>query len=66
MNGTKLTKLQLLLDLLKDGKWHSSDELVYNVSHRFGATIHEARKKGYLIETRNIASNPFEYRMQSI
>jgi hypothetical protein len=59
----KLTNLEKLIAILKDGKWHSSDELAANVSFRFGHTIFEARKKGYLIEKKQVAKNQFEYRL---
>lgn len=59
----KLTNLEKLIAILKDGKWHSSDELAANVSFRFGHTIFEARKKGYLIEKKQVANNQFEYRL---
>jgi biotin operon repressor len=59
----KLTNLEKLIAILQDGKWHSSDELAANVSFRFGHTIFEARKKGYLIEKKQVAKNQFEYRL---
>jgi hypothetical protein len=59
----KLTNLERLIAILKDGKWHSSDELANKVSWRFGHTVFEARKKGYSIEKRKVAHNRFEYRM---
>jgi hypothetical protein len=59
----KLTNLEQLIAILKDGKWHSSDELANKVSWRFGHTVFEARKKGYSIEKRKVAHNRFEYRM---
>jgi biotin operon repressor len=58
-----LTNLERLIAILKDGKWHSSDELANKVSWRFGHTVFEARKKGYSIEKRKVAHNRFEYRM---
>lgn len=59
----KSTNLEKLIAILKDGKWHSSDELAANVSFRFGHTVFEARKKGYLVEKRQVAHNQFEYRL---
>ena len=58
----KSTNLEKLIAILKDGKWHSSDELAANVSFRFGHTVFEARKKGYLVEKRQVANKLFEYR----
>ncbi|MBO9999393.1 MAG: hypothetical protein J7641_10380 [Cyanobacteria bacterium SID2] len=60
------TNLQRLLALLKDGKWHSADELASQVSFRFGHTVFEARQKGYLIEKRRVAHNHFEYRLAAM
>ncbi|HAG85271.1 MAG TPA: hypothetical protein DCL61_30035 [Cyanobacteria bacterium UBA12227] len=59
----KSTNLERLIAVLKDGRWHSSDELASKVSFRFGDTVFKARKKGYSIETRQLARNQFEYRM---
>lgn len=59
----RVTNLQKLLAVLRDMEWHSSDELVYKVSHRFSHTVFEARKKGYKIEKRKVAHNKFEWRM---
>lgn len=59
----KLTNLNRLIATLKDGKWHSSDELAAKVSFRFGHTVFEARKKGYFIEKRQVGYNQFEYRL---
>ena len=57
--------LEKLLTILKDGNWHSSDELAANVSFRFGDTVFKARKKGYLVEKRQVAYNQFEYRLSA-
>ncbi|BAY41307.1 hypothetical protein NIES2111_57030 (plasmid) [Nostoc sp. NIES-2111] len=59
----KSTNLEKLLAILKDGKWHSSDELAAKVSFRFGHTVFEAREKGYVVEKRQVAYNQFEYRL---
>ena len=59
----KQNNCKRLIELLKDYEWHSSDELAFKVSWRFGHTIFEARKKGFVIETRQIAHNKFEYRL---
>lgn len=60
---SRLSNLKRLLSILKDGHWHSSDELAAKVSWRFGHTVYEARKKGYSIELRKVAHNQFEYRL---
>lgn len=61
----KLTNLEKLITILKDGNWHSSDELARDVSFRFGDTVFKARKKGYLIDKRQVAHNQFEYRLSA-
>ncbi|MGL5062759.1 MAG: hypothetical protein ACRC62_22525 [Microcoleus sp.] len=61
----KKTNLEKLLTLLKDGKWHSANELAVEISWRFGHTVLEARRKGYPVEKRKIAHNQFEYRLMS-
>jgi hypothetical protein len=57
------TKLEILLEILSDKAWHSSEELASKVGFRFGDTIFKARKKGYCVETRPFAHNQFEYRI---
>jgi hypothetical protein len=57
------TNLERLLRLLGDKLWHSGEELAVKVSWRFGATIHEARGKGYAIERRRAGHNQYEYRL---
>ena len=59
----KSTNVERLVAVLKDGRWHSSEELANKVSWRFGHTVFEARKKGYLVEKRKVAHNRFEYRI---
>lgn len=59
-----MTKLDLLVTVMQDGEWHSTDELVQRVGHRFSATKHVAEKQGYLFEKRR-QGNRFEYRMVS-
>ncbi len=59
----KNTNLEKLIEVLRDGRWHSADELAAKVSFRFGHTIFEGRKKGYSIEKRQVARSQFEYRL---
>jgi hypothetical protein len=51
---TAKKKLELLLEVLADYEWHWGEELAVTVSWRFGATIKEARNKGYEIETERV------------
>ena len=60
---SKLTNLKRLLSVLKDGQWHTGDELAAKVSLHFQHTVYEARKKGYLIELKKVGHNQFEYRL---
>jgi hypothetical protein len=57
MQQSKVTKVDLLMDVLNDGEWHWADELATKVGWRFGATIKEARNKSYTIETNRIGLN---------
>jgi hypothetical protein len=59
----EMTKLEKLLALLRDGYWHSNDELVQEVEHRFSATMHVARQQGYRFEKRRVDRQQFEYRL---
>lgn len=59
-----MTMLEKLSLALSDGNWHSTEELVQEVGHRFLATIHVAIKKhGYQIEKRRTGGSQCEYRM---
>jgi hypothetical protein len=48
---------------MSDGRWHHADELVDKVSHRFSATIHVLKPKGYRFEKRKVNAKQYEYRM---
>lgn len=52
-----------LLQLMHDGCWHSTEELVHRVSHRFSATMHVLRKRGYKFDKRRIEAQQYEYRL---
>jgi len=57
------TKIEELISLFRDGKWHSIEEISEKIAPRFGHAVHEARKQGYQIEKRKTADNSFEYRI---
>jgi hypothetical protein len=57
-----MTKLELLVGLMGDGGWHSTDDLVCQVGHRFSATKYVAEKQGYQFDRRRNGQS-FEYRM---
>ncbi len=59
-----MTKLELLVSVMEDGKWYSTDDLVSQVGHRFSATKHVAQKQGYQFDRRREGTR-FEYRMVS-
>lgn len=52
-----------MLRLMSDGLWYSTDELVEKISHRFSATMHVLKKRGYNFEKRPIEGNKKEYRL---
>lgn len=58
-----MTTIEKLLHVLADGGWHSTEELVQKVGHRFSATIHVAKRKGDRIEKRRVDNKQFEYRL---
>lgn len=59
-----MTKLEKLTQVLSDGGWHSTGELVEKVGHRFSATIHRAVKdQGWRVEKRRNDARTFEYRL---
>lgn len=61
------TKRQRTLDLLRDRQWHSNTEFVNaGCGYRYGAHIHELRKRGYLIEARSITFARWEYRLRRL
>ena len=57
-----MTKLELLVSVMEDGKWYSTEDLVDRVGHRFSATKHVAEKHGYQFDRRREGTR-FEYRM---
>jgi len=61
-----MTQLEKLSSVLSDGNWHSTEELVQEVGHRFSATLHIAIKKhGFYIEKRRGSDRQFEYRLRN-
>jgi hypothetical protein len=58
-----MTTIEKLLLVLSDGNWHSTEELVQEVGHRFSATVHVAKQRGDRIEKRRVDRNQFEYRL---
>jgi len=52
-----------MLRLMSDSCWHSKNELVEKISHRFSATMHVLTKRGYQFEKRCIHGQQYEYRL---
>ncbi len=62
-----MTMLDKLHQLMDDGQWHSTAELVEQVGHRFSATLHRAVKQhGRQVEKRRADLKTFEYRWLAI
>ncbi|MGL5062757.1 MAG: hypothetical protein ACRC62_22515 [Microcoleus sp.] len=51
-----------MLRLMSDGHWHSANELIVSISHRFSATMYVLRKQGYRFE-KHRSGKQHEYRL---
>jgi hypothetical protein len=61
-----MTQVEQLDQVLQDGQWHSTAELVERVGHRFSAALHRAvKEQGWRIEKRRSDARTFEYRLTS-
>lgn len=59
-----MTRFEALAMVLADGNWHTTDELVQEVGHRFSATLHRAvKEQGWQVEKRRSDARTFEYRL---
>jgi hypothetical protein len=59
-----MTQQEKLEQVLGDGDWHSTNELVEQVGHRFSATLHRAvKQQGWQVERRRADARTFEYRL---
>jgi len=58
-----MTTIEKLQTVLSDGSWHSTEELVQEVGHRFSATIRVAKQRGDRIEKRRVDKSQFDYRL---
>lgn len=64
VGGMAVTMLEKLTQVLNDGQWHSTAELVEQVGHRFSATLHRAvKEQGWQVEKRRSDARTFEYRL---
>lgn len=57
------TQTKRMLHLMSDGAWHSADELVDKIGHRFSAPMHVLRKQGYVFDRRRTHGQKHEYRL---
>ncbi|WP_271835342.1 hypothetical protein [Dolichospermum lemmermannii] len=48
---------------MSDSCWHSTEELVEKISHRFSATMHVLKKRGYQFNKRRIQGQQHEYKL---
>ncbi|WOD37120.1 hypothetical protein [Nodosilinea sp. E11] len=58
-----MTMIEKLAQVLGDGQWHSTSEMVEQVGHRFSAVLHRAKQKGWQVEKRRAVEQMFEYRL---
>jgi hypothetical protein len=59
-----MTKQEKLAQILGDGGWHSTAELVEGVGHRFSATLHRAvQNQGWQVEKQRVDAHTFAYRL---
>lgn len=52
-----------MLRLMSDGAWHSADELIEKISHRFSAPMHILTKQGHAFEKRHLGRKRYAYRL---
>jgi hypothetical protein len=52
-----------MLQVMSDSCWHSTGELVEKISHRFSATMHVLKKRGYEFDKRRIQGQQYEYKL---
>jgi hypothetical protein len=64
------TQKQKLLEVLKDGAWHPTTEIlgkVYGLDHsgiaRIGARIHDLKEDGHRIESEKLKDSVWQYRL---
>lgn len=62
-HARRRSKRDALLDLLRDGEWHTTIECARVGGLRFGGRIGELRALGYDIETRGASDDSFAYRL---
>lgn len=65
--NAKPTKKARLLQLLKDRRYHTSNELLKAGGYRYGARLHNLRSDGYVFSVKQSVKSPslFQYRLVS-
>ena len=59
-NSTQLTKAEKMLNLLSDGQWHTTKELVRRVGHTFAVAKFNLTNWGYFIEKQSHPKKRFQ------
>lgn len=60
------TQKQRILELLKDGDWHSNGEIVFSLRIlRASARVYDLRADGYTIEAKAGKDGAYFYRLKS-
>ena len=60
------TRKELLLDVLCDGRPHTTNELLRRVGHRFSASKHALSREGYVIDVYPHPRRRWQYLYQLI
>jgi len=58
-----MSNKDLMLELLRDGKWHSNRELQDVAGFCYSARKSELRKEGWIIQPRHVKAGKWEYRL---
>lgn len=55
------TKSERLLEVLRDGEWHSTKELVRRVGHTFGGAVFKLRRFRHEVERQRHPSQRYQH-----
>jgi hypothetical protein len=58
---SRVTKVEKLLTILSDGRWHSTKELVHRVGHTFSFARFKVARLDYFVEKRKHTAKPRQY-----
>lgn len=56
---------QQVLELLKDGEWHSQREMQRAGGDRYGARVHELRGRGFNVVVEQLGAGVYRWRLSS-